>query len=181
MIDVKGEENYGNSSSPNVEFFGLNMYVPGELDEIPAEFRDTASGDGAESVSSALSAIVIIGKEGRPKSADSYIAGETPIIAVRNKETGDAKVYSVTAATEAEISRFDFDVQRQLAAGRPIIEGDKAYVLLPTGQAQCVTVLKGDLRRQASDEFSAATEKLKGTGGKLSEAEREAVRAARNY
>lgn len=156
---------------PTVEFFGLNMYVPGMRKVDPDSVLRP------ETSQQAASRLVIVGLAGKIGSGEPYIAGETSIIAVRNIETGDAKVYTVTPIERERVETLlGLEKVRFLDTGQPVMHDGIAYVALSNGQVQRVRVLQGDERRAAAAEFVAAAEEIKSGDAPLTARERYAAR-----
>jgi hypothetical protein len=153
----------------NVEYFGLNLFIP------DAQIPDTPEGDEPTPASSML---IVVGEGGKRKTGDTkHISGETPIIAVRNKDTGDAKVYAFRQLSSEDV--VDPAEWRGFTMNDVTFKGNEAIVPLSDGQVRVVTLLEGDALRQVADEFNAAVAAIKERQDDgLTVAERAIARAA---
>lgn len=146
----------------DIEVFGLNLY---------AETATAGSDDIkalAEYEHPAQSRLTLVTPKGSvTNSTVHHVTGETPIIAVRNNKTGDAKVYSIREVPYDQlISSSDTD--------------DYLHATIPVSQAKAyeVRVLTGnDLTSVVQEFYSAkdALEKAKAAGDGLTPEERTAV------
>lgn len=144
----------GYQDSTAVEFFGLNMFTP---DITTPDFVDAPEPSPA-------SGLIIVGVTGERKTVQSHISGETPIVAVRNRETGDAKVYAISNATDEQVELLVAQEKQRGHAGGFVLLEDTAVVRLSDGQVQAVTVLRGEIRTEVAEEFRKAVEVIKGEG-----------------
>jgi hypothetical protein len=131
-----------------VELFGLNLFTP-----------DLSVSDEPETQApSPTSKLIVVSTKGRLTGVKSYITGEIPIVAVRNKETRDAKVY---AFLEGDIELLETEERMELERSGTLIKGKDAFIRLPGGKTQIVRELTEDMQRQAATEFESATRAIK--------------------
>lgn len=146
-----------NGHGENIEVFALNMFTPD---------GDASTITGEEQPSS----LIIVGKGNRVASRAKPITGEVMAFAVRNKETGDAKLYRVTlegADPTAPTPRSHIQYVSQSIA----------KVLLPSGHIAEIEVLGGQHQQQMVDELLSAASALRSAPKtELSKAERAILR-----
>ena len=161
---------YNGEADSTIEMFGLNLYI--------ADPNIEAIDGISEPHASHPTQLLVVNEAGRAtkQTEEAYISGETPIIAVRNSKTGDARVYLLLDAETSDIPDDLTDSHGARAAGQPLIQGAEAWVDLPDGQVQRIVVLQGDELANAAREFADAASALQ-TGGidQLSVSERAAV------
>jgi hypothetical protein len=154
--------------SENIEFYGINMYVP-----TIREQTEALSPTGIN-----RSRLVVVNERGEFVEEAEAITGETSVFAVINNETGDAKAYSV------EIEEEDTNSNSYLGdSGVRYISTEEAIVSLGDGRQVRVRELKEDLLREVIDELREGTTKLGQIVGQLeglSDDEKKAVHASVN-
>jgi hypothetical protein len=161
------ETAYGDRNG-HVEIFGLNFYQPEPDIEIDKSVRqDPAS----------KQYLTLIGKNGRAQRKPQAITGETVVIAVRNKETNDAKLYAAQL-----IAPEDHEETSVFESSSEIVHKSiyQAKVTLPDQTQVHIETLSGTNLLQAVAEFSLAIDVLKAVENmdqNLNEEERAAVSA----
>lgn len=180
-IKILPNENGGltGEGSPNVEFFGLNMHIA-DIDNADSAVATILTSEDAALTAPPSSGLVIVGADGGVATKNSHISGETPILAVRNTDTQDAKVYSTKLVTGSTLRGIDLGMSLEKAADRgPIFVGDDdAYISASGGRFVQITALRGLLAMQAASEFTAATQAIRQGGHNgLTDVERAAMRS----
>lgn len=158
------------ASNQHIEVFGLNFYQPE-----PKSTSMPTTDDGTKDPAAA-SYLTLIGRSGRAERKQEPITGETVVLAVRNTETNDAKLYAVCIIPPEEREVTGFDTKQVIHKS-----ADEALVTLPDQTQISVKALSGQELLQAVDEFSAAIDVLKAidsVDGDLSDTERAAVTAS---
>ncbi len=143
------ESDYG-SRDNHIEIFGINLY---QLE--PSKELTTHGPESSEADPGANGYLVLIGKAGQVQRKPEPITGETVIIAVRNTETNDAKLYSATF-----ISPEDQDLEGFNPKEITHKSANEAIVTLPDNNQIAITALSGEALTQAVAELSLAIDRL---------------------
>lgn len=159
------------STVEHIEVFGINIFRK-DLD------LTLGSGNGSREIDEEHEKyLAIIGKGGRVQdSSPQPVTGETVVIAVRNNQTQDAKLYTVNM-----VDPSSYADEVVMGPKEPInFKSDKVVVVtLPDSSRYEITCLEGEILSQAVNELSAGIDSLKKTpdpDSALSEEERIAAR-----
>lgn len=161
------ESGYG-VPNENIEIFGINFYQPEPVFENDTESPE-AKDPGAQGY------LAIVGKDRKVQRKPQPITDETVVIAVRNKETNDAKLYAASFLAPEDRKSNTFDAAEIMHEAI-----NEAVVVLPDQTQVLVKALSGKELLQAVAELSSSIEVLKkisNIDGELSEEEQAAVTA----
>lgn len=142
-----------------IEVFALNIFSPdGDADAITADPQEAPK-----------NSLIIVGKHNKIAGKTTPITGEVVALAVRNKETGDAKLYRVTIRSASQAVLMPPD-------GVEYEEDNVCRIMLPGGQSAEIEVLTGQLQQQMVNELNASAAAIKAVPkASLSDAERAAL------
>lgn len=145
-----------------IDVFGINFYRPDiDVDELLPEISEKGNG------------LVVVGAGGGILTKEQPITGKTPILAVLNKVTNDAKLYQVSVSmTSGHLSVTSTGITHESETDT------RSTVILPDNTFASIKLLTSSLQNEALVELQNGLAKLKAAkepGADLSEEERVAL------